>query len=627
MSSNALPSLYVLLRKRSGLRGLLIGLSAVFALILIGGTFVVASLAGDMNNAAEVALRQTVRHVIDAKLEEMRRASYLTSHWNEGAIRLYGNLDKNWALYNITSDATIRRYSYVVDAKGETLFACRWDKTPAPLLRDSAPEAVTQLLAKLPKTQAEETRFRNGVGVIAQYRGRPAFVTASVLVPEDEAPRAALHYYRYLMNVEFLDRHTIDKWSRQFLVDGLAWSATPPTGSTLDAIPLDSGGDVKLGYLTWKRPFPGTDSVTRLVPLLSGVVICFLALTVAVAWAMLRSQMLQIASRREARRQARTARSAQDRAEAALAQAEESQERLRQLAQAQAEEQAAHQQALRAAARGIADEIDGLSSILAGQLQDAARGLEQGAIATLSSVRTQDIRVRDIRTRSREASAQLQTIMATVRTIGQSLAQVSAETMANRSLIETSADRSCAAYEATDAMRSQVAAIGEAATAITGLTTRTRMLALNATIEAAKAGEAGAGFAVVAGEVKALATQTDQLNRSIHQRLAAIMDGARSTSDLSDGLRTALTELSQASLQTFQVVNEQCAATQQVQAASTGIDGYADIVGESIDDLGTMFNQVSTQANETRSRAETVLTASDQLQESLRNLVSKLRAA
>ncbi|MGE4049350.1 MAG: methyl-accepting chemotaxis protein, partial [Acetobacteraceae bacterium] len=79
--------------------------------------------------------------------------------------------------------------------------------------------------------------------------------------------------------------------------------------------------------------------------------------------------------------------------------------------------------------------------------------------------------------------------------------------------------------ESIEALDTQVGRIGSVADMISEIAARTNLLALNATIEAARAGEAGKWFAVVASEVKQLATQTarstDEIGRHINEVRAA----------------------------------------------------------------------------------------------------------
>ncbi|MCE9792169.1 HAMP domain-containing methyl-accepting chemotaxis protein [Shewanella indica] len=97
----------------------------------------------------------------------------------------------------------------------------------------------------------------------------------------------------------------------------------------------------------------------------------------------------------------------------------------------------------------------------------------------------------------------------------------------NRRTIEALADEVAKAGQVINKVHSDSDAIGSILDVIRGIAEQTNLLALNAAIEAARAGEQGRGFAVVADEVRNLASRTQESTQEIQQMIQVLQTGTQ----------------------------------------------------------------------------------------------------
>lgn len=120
---------------------------------------------------------------------------------------------------------------------------------------------------------------------------------------------------------------------------------------------------------------------------------------------------------------------------------------------------------------------------------------------------------------------------------------------AGRDLIEQAVTEVRGLQEASETIRSTTKFINRIAD-------QTNLLALNATIQAARAGKAGAGFGVVANEVKTLASETARASEDIASQVATTLSAIQGVFERVEALSAVITEVDAASHQIVSGVEE-----------------------------------------------------------------------
>ena len=249
----------------------------------------------------------------------------------------------------------------------------------------------------------------------------------------------------------------------------------------------------------------------------------------------------------------------------------------------------------------------------------AASQLNSTANAMVTTAETTDSQTNAAAAASEEATTNVQTVAAAAEELTASISEIGRQVEQSTTITNKAVNQTEKTANTVRGLAEAAERIGNVVTLIQDIAEQTNLLALNATIEAARAGEAGKGFAVVASEVKSLATQTAQATRKISDQINTIQSETTDAVTAIDEIRTVVDEVSHIATSIASAIEEQSAATSEI---STNVQHAAAGTKE----VSSNVVHVAQGSSQTRDSATQVLSASSELTRNAADLRQQVEA-
>lgn len=162
--------------------------------------------------------------------------------------------------------------------------------------------------------------------------------------------------------------------------------------------------------------------------------------------------------------------------------------------------------------------------------------------------------------------------------------------------------------------------IGAVLEVIRGIAEQTNLLALNAAIEAARAGEQGRGFAVVADEVRTLASRTRESTQEIQQMIERFQAGTRNAAQVMKAVRDRAQGSVQHVSKVAEVLNDIAGSVDTIKQLNVRIadaardqDSFVDAINSNVGAINRVATQVAEGSQRTTRQTASLAGLTDEL--------------